>query len=129
MARDERGRYHSLKTVEESVPSWASGCDKCTNGIVAAQELTGVAPLYLERMAQALDKDIEFCTCRAGKAYHASLLNRHQKLIEEARKDSRMERSAMRNTHPDIEAARRDVKAAYAVLYPPPTVHAEMEPA
>ena len=119
--RDERGRYTTLKAVTDNGPTWARGCPSCTCGIVLAPELTGAAPFYLERLVQALDHDITFCTCPAGKAYHASLLNRRQKLIEEARRDPRMAESARDKTHPDIESARAAVRAAQAQRTP--TVH------
>lgn len=126
--RDERGRYHVGKPIAESVPEWANGCDKCSGGIVSAPPLTGAAPLYMERIAQRLDGTLTFCDCRAGKAYYASLGNRRQRLIEEARKDQRMAHAAHNNTHPDIEAARRDMHAAYENA-PAPTVHGEKVPA
>lgn len=130
--RDDRGRYQSAKPITDSVPAWASGCEKCTCGIVAAPELTGAAPLYLERLVQAIDGDIHFCTCQAGKAYRASLLNRHQKLVEEARHDTRMQEAASRKSHPDIEGARVAMHATVGQGGHAPTIHyeaAETKPA
>lgn len=103
---------------------WARGCDKCKFGIVSAPPLTGVASLYMERMAQALDKSLTFCSCNAGERYRAALLNRRQMLIEEARKDTRMADAAHKNTHPDIQATQRLMHAAYEAA-PPPTIHAD----
>lgn len=125
--RDLRGRYSQPKPLTESVPAWAQGCERCNCGIAFAPDLTGAAPLYLERMVQHLDGSIAYCDCRAGKAYRASLGNRYRKLIEEARKDKRMTDFVLRTSHPDIEAARRAVHAAYEAS-PPPTVHAGTAP-
>lgn len=124
--RDVHGRYSNTKPVTELVPEWADGCDNCTCGVVSAPELTGAAPLYLERMVQHLDKSITFCDCRAGRAYYASLGNRYRKLVEEARKDKRMAEWAARTSHPDIDSARQAVHAAYEAVKPP-TVHFEEE--
>lgn len=134
--RDIHGRYTTTKEIAEFTPEWARGCDACTCGIVLAPELTGAAPLYLERLVQAIDGDITFCTCEAGKAYRVSLLNRRQKLIEEARQDSRMVESARGKTHPDIENARLAMSVVLATRTPTihaaqaqrvPTVHVEGE--
>jgi hypothetical protein len=121
--RDIRGRYLNAKPLTETVPAWAQGCDKCECGIAFAPDLTGAAPLYMERIIQHLDGSIAYCDCRAGKAYRASLGNRYRKLIEEARKDRRMTDYALRTSHPDIEAARRAIHAVYEAA-PPPTIHA-----
>ncbi len=83
----------------------AHGCASCSYGIVAAPEITGACEFYLERLAQALNGDITFCDCRAGTNYHANLLKRHRKFVEEARRDPRMVEQAKRGTHPDIEQA------------------------
>lgn len=123
--RNERGQYLNLKAIKDNGPEWARGCDKCNCGIVSAPPLTGVAPLYMERMAQAIDKTLTFCGCQAGQRYRASLLNRRQQLIEAARKDSRMVQAARNGTHPDIDATLRDMYKAYENA-PAPTLH-EME--
>lgn len=126
--RDTHGRYSSLKEVTDNGPAWAKGCANCHFGIVSAPELTGAAPLYMERMVQHLDKSLTYCDCRAGKAAYAALGNRYRKLVEEARKDKRMAEFAARTSHPDIEAALRAVHEAYA-LAPMPTIHmAEEQP-
>lgn len=121
--RDERGRYHSTKPITESVPEWAKGCDQCSCGIVSAPELTGVASLYMERMIQAKDGVLIFCTCQAGQRYRVALLNRYQALIEEARRHPSMLEAARQLTHPDIENTRNAMHAAYEAA-PPPTIHA-----
>ncbi len=101
-----RNRYDVVKDITKIGPEWANGCAECNHGIVSAPELTGATTFYLERIVQAVDGDIVFCTCKAGTCYRASLLNRFQKLVEEARKDVRMRESAQQRTHPDIENAR-----------------------
>lgn len=120
--RNERGQYLNLKEIASNGPAHARGCPSCNCGIVLAPELTGAAPLYLERLVQAIDGDITFCTCQAGKAYRVSLLNRRQKLIEEARQDTRMVESAREKTHPDIENARLAMSVVLAARTP--TIHA-----
>lgn len=125
--RDTHGRYTSLKEITDNGPDWAAGCPNCKFGIVSAPELTGAAPLYMERMVQHLDKSLVFCDCRAGKAHYAALGNRYRKLIEEARKDKRLTDFAARTSHPDIEMARRAIYDAYASA-PPPTVHYDTQP-
>lgn len=101
---------------------WARGCPSCKYGIASAPELTGSSELYLERIAQALNGDIQFCTCKAGVRSRAHLLNRHQMLIEEARRDPRMAESAQRRSHPDIEVAQWKIQNSYAAM---PTIHYE----
>ena len=123
--RDIHGRYTTTKEIAEFTPEWARGCDACTCGIVLAPELTGAAPLYLERLVQAIDGDITFCTCEAGKAYRVSLLNRRQKLIEEARQDSRMVESARLAMSVVLATRTPTIHAAQAQRVP--TVHVEGE--
>lgn len=101
---------------------WARGCPKCKFGIVTAPELTRACELHMERLVQALGKEIEFCDCQAGTRYRVFLLNRRQILIEEARRDSRMSSYATKLTHPDIEVARQAIMQNYAMLRVP-TVH------
>lgn len=105
----------------DSVQHWAYGCSNCRCGIVAAGDLTGIAELHLERLVQALAKEIEFCDCLAGRCYRAYLLNRRQKLIEEARKDKRMHAEAARLTHPEIVWAQQ--RRAALIDASVPTVH------
>jgi hypothetical protein len=112
-------RHVTPKTIAEIGPEWAKGCDKCSYGLVSAPEMTGADAYYLERLVQAIDGDLHFCTCKAGLAYRSSLLNRRAKLIEEARKDARMREQADSRTHPDIQSAQTAVHAARV-----PTVHA-----
>ena len=121
--RDERGRYTNTVPIAESVPAWANGCPNCAGGIVAAPELTGVASIYLERMVHVKDKTIEFCTCRAGQSYYNSLRNRHQALVEEARRNPMMSDAARELSNPDILNTRAAMHAAYEAA-PPPTIHA-----
>lgn len=122
--RDIHGRYTTLKEISDNGPSWARGCPNCQHGIVSAPELTGACSLHLERLVQAVGKQLVFCECKAGQAYRVTLLNLRQGLIEEARKDPRMQEQAHRLTHPDIEVARAAVEAAY-VMAPAPTIHYE----
>lgn len=121
-----------MRNVKVSFPKsnendWARGCDKCKFGIVSAPELTGAASLYLERMVQAIDGDLHFCDCRAGTRYRASLLNRRQMLIEEARRDPRMVEYAKDRTHPDIEATRLAMMEGYGKMHRVPTMHFEAQ--
>lgn len=117
--RDDRGRYHSTKPLSELAPSWANGCDHCKFGLIDAPDLTGVASVYMERLVQAIDKELNFCACQAGVRYRASLLNRRQQLLEEARRDTRMTDAARRNSHPDIEVTRRAMRDSRPVGVPP----------
>lgn len=107
---------------KESRNQWAAGCDKCQYGIVAAPELTGACELYLERLVQALAKEIVFCDCQAGTRYRAFLLNRRQKLIEEAKCHPLMVDYAKRGTHLDIEVARIVITNSYT-MGAMPTIH------
>lgn len=117
--RDDRGRYHSTKPLSELAPSWANGCDQCKFGVLSAPELTGVASVYLERLVQAIDGDLQFCTCRAGECYKNALRNRLLVLRGEAKRDTRMSDAAGRNSHPDIEVTRRAMRDSRAVGVPP----------
>lgn len=125
--RDERGRYTATKRIEDIVPAWARGCDDCANGIVLAPELTGAVPLYMERLVQAIDQDITFCSCRAGKAYRSSLLNRRQQIIEQSRKEAKAT-SILDNSSP-IDSARAAIHAAQARNTPTVHVAGERVPA
>lgn len=127
--RDEKGRYHNMKAVAESVPAWARGCEKCKCGIVEAPELTGAVSLYLERLVQAIDGDLHFCTCQAGVRYRVSLLNRFEALKDEAKRDKRMTDAAQRRTHPDVEAARHVIHESCSRTASVPTIHYESESA
>lgn len=99
---------------------WAAGCALCNYGIVSAPELTGAVELHMERLVQHIAGDITYCTCQAGTRYKVYLMNRRQKLIEEARKDARMEAQAKRLTHPDIEIAMHNIGNSYRGM---PTMH------
>jgi hypothetical protein len=114
-------RYTTPKTIAEIGPEWARGCANCSHGIISAPDITGATSFYLERLVQALDGDVHFCSCQAGVAYRASLLNRRQFLVEEARKHPKMREHATNRTHPDIEGAQMAVHAARV-----PTVHADV---
>ncbi len=120
----------NINPVETVDNSWAKGCKSCTYGIVAAPEITGACEFYLERLAQAINGDITFCDCRAGTSYRVSLLNRRQKLIEEARKYPRMVEQAKRSTHPDILSAQVLILEKFAKMQHDkvPTVHFVTEP-
>lgn len=100
---------------KESHKHWAAGCEKCQHGIVSAPPLTGACELYLERLAQALAKEIVFCECRAGKQYYAFLLHRHAFLLREAKHHPLMAAYAQRGTHLDIEVAKQAVENSYAM--------------
>lgn len=112
--------YH---LTNDSEHQWATGCASCAYGIVSAPELTGACSLYMERIVLMTAGDIEFCECRAGKAHHAALLNRRQKLIEEARKDPRMAEQAARLSHVEIDLARHLLGAGRGV----PSIRFESE--
>lgn len=117
-----------IEHITSRGPGWGYGCDKCKYGIVSAPELTGACEFYLERIVQVIANDIEFCTCRAGLAYKAAILNRKQQRIEEARRDPRMAAQANRLTHPDIEIAASHIQNSY-IMAQPPTIHLEGAPA
>jgi hypothetical protein len=122
--RDDRGRYISTKVIADNGPSWAAGCANCTCGIVTP-ELSGACSLYLERMVQAIEsKGAIFCTCRAGVAARSNLLNRRQRLIEEARKMP-LAREHGYDSSPEIEIAKQKIAAARAANVP--TMHYEGE--
>lgn len=124
--RDERGYYRDTKPLEELVPEWAHGCENCQYGIVQALPLTGATELHLERLVQAIDKQLVFCTCKAGTRYRSFLLNRRQFLLEEARRSPRMGQAAARASHPDIDIARQRIHKSYETAEPP-TIHYEGE--
>jgi len=105
----------------ESLQHWALGCQQCKFGIVMAPELTGACSLHLERLVQAINQQIIFCECQAGRCYRVFLLNLRQRLIEEARKDKRMIASAAVSTHPEIEWAKAKVAEKVSFV---PTIHA-----
>jgi hypothetical protein len=109
---------------QASDSQWAAGCEHCHYGIVSAPDLTGAVSLYLERLVQAISKQLVFCECQAGTRLHSNLLNVRQKLIEEARRDPRMADFAKRLTHPDIECAQRLITESY-LFAPAPTMHME----
>lgn len=126
--RDTRGNYVNLKEITDNGPEWAAGCGKCNLGIVSAPPLTRACDLWLERLCQAIAGDVHFCDCEAGIRFRVSLLNRRQALIEEARKDGRMQEQARRLTHPDIEIAQWRIARHYESA-PAPTIHADGVPA
>jgi hypothetical protein len=111
----------------ESNP-WAAGCPQCTYGIVSAPELTRACELYLERLVQAIDGDITFCTCQAGQVYRVYLLNRRQALIEEARRLPLMADFVKHKSHPDIEQARWAMAQEAGKMHRVPTIHYEPPP-
>lgn len=128
--RDEHGRYRSAKAIEDSSPSWALGCSKCTLGIVSAPELTGACELYLERLVQMLDVTVEFCECKAGVRYRRFLERRYDFLMQEARKHPLMQQHARNNSHLDIQIARNAMSNSYGYVKAPaservPTIHFE----
>jgi hypothetical protein len=124
--RDVHGRYQNQKPLTELAPAWACGCEHCHYGLVDAPPLTGAANLYLERVVQAIDKMLTFCTCQAGQRYRASLLNRRQAMIEEARRDPRLSKFAARLSHPDIENTRYEMHKAMELAADIPTFHFEV---
>jgi membrane protein implicated in regulation of membrane protease activity len=87
--RDDRGNYRSLKEITDNGPDHAAGCPLCQFGIVAAPDLSGVVPLYLERLVQAIDDELTFCGCQAGKHYRVSLRNRRQIMLEQIKQNGR----------------------------------------
>ncbi len=109
--------------LEKMDAKWAMGCDNCSYGLVSPPAIPSVAAsLYMVRLVQATNHDLTFCDCQAGTSYRVSLLNRRQKLIEEARKDPRMIEYAKCSTHPDLESCRE------AMALVAPTVHGVPEP-
>jgi hypothetical protein len=122
--RDIHGRYSETKPVEDYAPEWAVGCEHCVYGIASAPDLTGAVSISMERLVQAIDKDLVFCACTAGVRYRNYLRNLHQKLIEEARRLPMMQEQTGRNTHPDIEMSRQKIIAVH-LQAPAPTMHME----
>lgn len=123
--RDKRGRYLNLKELCDNGPDWASGCPLCKFGIVAAPALVGAAvPLYLQRIVQAIDGDITFCGCQAGKSYRVSLLNRRQEILERARQDMKI--TAKLQVDNPIDVARALIRIEQARRTP--TIHLEPTP-
>lgn len=112
-------RHATPELPRSNENEWALGCDNCRYGLVSPPERSGACELYLERLVQAIDGDLTFCTCRAGKANRANLLNRFEFLKREAKKDGRMVSFAERGSHPDIEAARRAMQSGYAYVKAP----------
>lgn len=105
---------------------WALGCPQCSYGLVNAPERSGACELYLERLVQAIDGELTFCTCRAGTCAYANLKNRLLILRGEAKRDGRMASFAERGSHPDIEAARRAMQSGYAYVKAPPIRFVEL---
>ena len=67
-----------LEFQKFSMPEWAEGCYQCNYGIVAAPPIK-TDTLAMERLQQARNGDVEFCTCDAGKAQRSYLLKLHRK--------------------------------------------------
>jgi hypothetical protein len=123
--RDIHGRYLDTKAITENGPSWAKGCGRCRFGILSAPDITGVAPMHLERLVQAIDKEIVFCECEAGKMYRLTLGRIRNSLIAEANRDNRkhMEwQEAKHDTHRDIEVTRLKMQEAREKT-PVPSMH------
>lgn len=139
MARDERGRYHSLKEITANGPAWASGCSECNYGIRLAPDLTGVVSLHLERLVQAVDGDITFCDCQAGQSYRKALLARFNVVKQEDARNARVVTHKVAGSDEplnplntlridsSIDIARVAIEAARANHVP--TVHLEKETA
>lgn len=127
--RDIHGRYIDTKAITDSGPSWARGCSSCKYGIVSAPEVTGACELYLERLVQAIDGDIEFCTCQAGIRNRSFLANRFLFLKDEVKKRANLSAFIGRNTHPDIETARMAIQARQGTEAPPIRFVEASEPA
>lgn len=74
---DRHGVRISLPTQGRDV-HWARGCDRCRFGLtVTPEHRTGIS-LYVERAVQASLGLVQFCDCRAGKAYRAFLRNTYR---------------------------------------------------
>lgn len=122
-----------MKRISEHLPvttgsHWGRGCKECKCGLVGAPELTGACEVYLERLVQAIDGDLEFCACQAGTRYRAFLANRFLFLKGEAKRDRRMAQFVAQNSHPDIESARRAMDGSYGMLKMPTIRWAGEEP-
>ena len=137
--RTDHSRYQSLKDISNNGPSWAKGCTSCQFGIVAAPDLTHAASLYMERLVQAIDGDIVFCTCQAGQRYRVSLLNRNRVITQQDKIDERIithkvagseqtltPENTLRIDSP-IAIARQAINAARTLNVP--TIHMTGEPA
>ena len=123
--RDIHGRYTTTKDIADFAPPWARGCEGCAYGIILAPELTGAASLYLERLVQATDGDITFCTCPAGHSYRVALNNRRLEINRQAKQDAQGARAV--GVASQVDVARYAIHAAQAQRVP--TVHAEKVPA
>lgn len=101
-----------MKRVSDYVPGafgndWARGCDKCKFGVASSAPLTGATNLYLERLVQAQDGDLTFCTCRAGHMQRQYLRRLYTK-----------------TDATDLAIARRNVEHARETMLAP-TIHME----
>jgi hypothetical protein len=71
---DRHGVRVTLPTQGQDI-HWARGCDRCRHGLTVTPEHRTYAPLFVERAIQASLGLVQFCDCRAGKAYRAFLRN------------------------------------------------------
>jgi hypothetical protein len=122
-----------MKRVSEHLPvttgnHWGRGCANCKYGMVGAPELSGACEVYLERLVQAIDGELTFCTCQAGTRYRAFLGNRFQFLKREVKADGRMAQFVANNSHPDIEAARKAMDSSYGMAKLPNIHWVDSEP-
>lgn len=116
--RDDRGNYISLKAIIDNGPEGAAGCPLCKFGIVSAPDLVGAAvPLYLQRLVQAIDHELVFCGCQAGKHYRISLANRRLEIIEQMKQSMHGE---VKVDNP-VDVARKLIRIEQAKRVP--TVH------
>lgn len=123
MSRDTHGRYINLKAIIENGPEGAHGCPLCKFGIVSAPDLVGAAvPLYLQRLVQAIDHELTFCGCQAGKHYRISLANRRLEIIEQMKQAAR----GKDKVDNPIDVARTLIRLEQAKRVP--TIHLEKEP-
>lgn len=120
--RDTHGRYQSIKEITANGPEGAHGCPLCHCGIVSAPDLVGAAvPLYLQRLVQAVDHELTFCGCQAGKLYRICLANRRLEILEQQKQAMR---GKVKVDNP-IDVARKLIHIEQAKRVP--TMHLEKE--
>lgn len=74
-------------SLKDKAPAWASGCESCSHGIVAAPDIIPALPLYESRAVQAHEEMILFCDCRAGFMYRQCLRKIYSELSLETRRN------------------------------------------
>jgi hypothetical protein len=120
---DVVGDITKLARDPESNLSWAQGCESCKCGIVIAPELTGAVALYAERLVHAVDRDVTFCTCKAGLLARQHMLRLYRERQAEAQQPGT---AAALGGFDEVVWARQKIHAAYEMMATQePTVNGE----